>query len=113
MYDTHTIMVDYHLVKGEKMGKWKNILFIALTFAMLLYAIPQLSFDETWTASTIFSLLWILFSLVVIAAHLHQLLGVDEAEQERLDAIKRVRKWKMNQLMQGNKGFYATSRNEE
>lgn len=81
------------------MWKWKNLIFIVLAFIMLLIAIPQFAAEKSSTQAIVFSVIWVFFALLVIAAHLHQLLGVDPSEQRRLEAIKKMRKWRMEQLL--------------
>ncbi len=81
----------------------RNVVYILVAAGMLVYALPLLELGGGFTLPTVFGIVWICFALMIIAAHLHHLLGVDEAERERLAQIKRVRKWQMQQLFLGKK----------
>jgi hypothetical protein len=81
----------------------RNVLYIAAAAGMLIYALPLLDIGGGFTLPTVFAIVWLCFALMIIAAHLHHLLGVDEAERERLAQIKRMRKWQMQQLFLGKK----------
>lgn len=81
----------------------KNMIYLALALAMLIYAVPQLEIGQGLTAPTIFSIAWICFALMIIAAHLHELLGVDEEQRRELAKIKRMKAWQLEQAVQGRR----------
>lgn len=85
------------------MKGFKNIVFIGLALGMLLYAIPKLDIGPVWSLETVFGLGWIVFALLVVAAHLHQLLGVEEETKRELLKVKRMKRWKMEQALQGRR----------
>lgn len=91
------------------MRAWKHGLYIAVAAAMIIIALPRLDISGGWNLPTVFGVVWLCFALMIIASHLHQLLGVDEAEKERLEQIKRVRKHEMQQLFQGRKSLLHRS----
>ncbi|MCM3783220.1 hypothetical protein M3231_09565 [Neobacillus mesonae] len=74
-----------------RFGKWKHVLYMLIAGVMLVYALPKLTF-EGWSAG--FSIAWLAFTLLVIGANLHFILGVDE---EKKQALERVRKAKLRQ----------------
>lgn len=82
-----------------KMNKKKlpYAIYMALALMMVLIAIPRLELGGGWTLSTVFALVWIGFALLVIAANLYTLLGVNEETQQQLDRIRlaKRRKWQL------------------
>ncbi|MEC0368886.1 hypothetical protein P9847_25585 [Paenibacillus chibensis] len=79
----------------KKRNKFKHFLYLIVALAMLVYALPLISFSGGWSLVSAFGAAWALFAFLVIGAHLHYLLGVDEEKQKSLDRIKAV---KMHQL---------------
>ncbi len=77
----------------------RTILYLILAVGMLLYAIPRLHVGNGWTEETIFAASWIAISLLIIAAHLYDWIGVDEKTQKELDAVKRYKYWRLQQKM--------------
>ncbi len=77
--------------------KLPNAIYLILALAMVLIAIPRLELGAGGTLSTVFGLIWIGFALLVIAANLYTLLGVDEETRQQLDRI-RLAKRRMWQL---------------
>ncbi|NGM83062.1 hypothetical protein G5B47_11615 [Paenibacillus sp. 7124] len=74
----------------RKRNKFKHVVYLVLALVMLLYALPELS----WAGSTpvfVFGAVWVAFALLVIAAHLHFILGVDEEKQKRLEAVRKAK----------------------
>ncbi|MDO7906124.1 hypothetical protein Q5741_06785 [Paenibacillus sp. JX-17] len=72
--------------------KWKHGLYLTVALGMLVAALPRLSFAGGWNWATGFSAAWAGLTLLVIAANLHFLLGVDD---EKSRALERVRKAKL------------------
>lgn len=70
------------------MKEWKSVVFLSVALGMLIYAVPRLDMGEGASLPTVFGIVWMLFALVVIAAHLHQLLGVDEETKAELARVK-------------------------
>lgn len=71
------------------MKEWKSVVYMSLALGMLIYAVPRLDIGEGFTLPTVFGIVWIGFALMVVAAHLHRILGVDE---ETKNELARVRK---------------------
>ncbi|GGI44305.1 hypothetical protein GCM10008018_06440 [Paenibacillus marchantiophytorum] len=86
------------MVKG-----FKNVVYMSLAIGMLFYSIPQLNLTDMGSLPMIFSVIWIALAFLVIASHLHQILGVDEEKRKELSRIKRMKKWQMEQLVQGRR----------
>ncbi|WP_068773520.1 hypothetical protein [Paenibacillus sp. FJAT-26967] len=81
----------------------KNVIYMSLALGMLLYSVPQLNIGEGFTLPTVAGVVWICFALLVIAAHLHELLGVDEETRQDLVRVKRMKRWQNEQKIQGKK----------
>ncbi len=77
----------------------KNLLFLSITLGMLIYAVPRLHVGEGWTLPSLFAVIWIGFALLIVAAHLHELLGVDEEERAELKRLEHYRIWHRHQLI--------------
>jgi hypothetical protein len=61
----------------------KHVILMSLALGMLFYSLPRLKFNLEFSLSTTFTLVWISLALLIIAAHLHEILGVED-EQTRL-----------------------------
>jgi hypothetical protein len=72
-------------------GTIRNVIYLAVAIAMVLYALPRIEFGQSWTLSTVFGIVWLGFALIVISAQLYLLFGVKEATRQRLAQIKRER----------------------
>jgi hypothetical protein len=80
------------------MNAWKNVIYLSAALGMLIYAVPRLYVGEGWTMPTVFSIAWIAFALIIVAAHLHAILRVDE----EMDAqLQRLKKYRRRQLAKG------------
>jgi hypothetical protein len=81
----------------------KHIAYLGLSLGMLFYAVPKLDMENGWTVPTIFGLLWVAFALLVVAAHLHEILGVEEEAKRQVAMVRRMKKWQFEQLLQGKR----------
>lgn len=79
------------------MKAWKHILYLCVALGMLVYAAPQLSVGQGFNGASLFGVVWICFALLVIAAQLHELLGVDGEKRERLRQVKRMRHYRLQE----------------
>ncbi|MEK3686427.1 hypothetical protein GC101_20015 [Paenibacillus sp. LMG 31459] len=75
----------------KKRNKFKHSVYLLAALAMLLYALPKLSFQNGpgWVLG--FGIVWCAFAFLVIASHLHFIIGVDEEKQKRLEAVRKVK----------------------
>jgi len=87
---------DVALVKDAK-----RLVYLAAALGMLLYAVPRLDISGGWTAQTVFSVVWIGFALLLVAAQLHFILGVDEEMKDELKRIRQVRRGEMMRVWGG------------
>lgn len=71
------------------MKEWKSVLLLSGSLGMVIYAVPRLEMGQGASLPTVFGIIWVAFALLVIAAHLHQLLGVDEETKAELARVKR------------------------
>jgi hypothetical protein len=82
---------------------FKNVVYMSVALGMLIYSLPQLQLRDVGSLPMIFSSIWIAMALLVIASHLHQILGVDEEKRRELKRINRMKKWQLEQLVQGRR----------
>jgi preprotein translocase subunit SecF len=82
----------------------KSILSISLAVGMLIYAVPRLEIGQGFTAPTIFGIVWLCMSLIIIAAHLHHILKVDEETARELANVKKFKRWRTQQFIQRKMG---------
>ncbi|MEV2629380.1 hypothetical protein ABND78_16110 [Paenibacillus larvae] len=81
----------------------KNVIYMSLAVGMLIYALPKLNLGEGFTLPTLFGVVWVCFALFVVAAHLHELLGVDEERRQQMNRVQRMKKWQTEQTLQGRR----------
>jgi flagellar biosynthesis protein FliR len=81
----------------------KNVILMSFALGMLIYSVPQLDFSNGYTMASIFGIVWICMALLVIAAHLHEILGVDQEQKQELIRIKRMKRWQLVQAVQGKR----------
>jgi hypothetical protein len=77
--------------------EWKSVAYMSLALGMLIYAVPRLEIGQGLTLPTVFGIVWIGFALLIVAAHLHRILGVDEETKKEM---ARVRKYGRRQREQ-------------
>ncbi|MHA6529569.1 hypothetical protein [Paenibacillus sp. BAC0078] len=73
----------------KKRNKFKHAAYMLAALVMLLYALPQLSFQSGPSWALGFGVVWCIFAFLVIASHLHFIIGVDEEKQKRLEAVRK------------------------
>ncbi|OMF14100.1 hypothetical protein BK127_19410 [Paenibacillus sp. FSL H7-0331] len=81
----------------------KSVMYMGLALGMLFYAVPRLDIRSGFTLPTIFGVIWVLFALMIVAAHLHELIGVDERKKQEIVRIKRMKGWQMEQMLSGRR----------
>ncbi|GIP47121.1 hypothetical protein J53TS2_07120 [Paenibacillus sp. J53TS2] len=93
----------------KKPSKWKHVVYLILALAMLIYALPMISFEPGAGWVSLFGAVWAGFAFLVIGAHLHFLLGVGEEKQRELDRIRRAkyREWELQWQEDGKRGENA------
>jgi hypothetical protein len=74
-----------------------HLLYMLLALAMLVYALPMVSFNSENVWISLFGVVWVLFAFLVIAAHWHVILGVDEEKKKALERIRHAKfeQWQM------------------
>ena len=81
----------------------KNVIYMSAALGMLIYSVPQLDMGQGVTLPTVFAVIWVCLALLVVAAHLHEILGVDEEQRQELIRIKRMKKWQLEQALTGKR----------
>jgi hypothetical protein len=64
----------------------KHVILMSLALGMLFYSLPRLKFNLEFSLSTTFNVVWISLALLIVAAHLHEILGVDEDKARQLSS---------------------------
>lgn len=84
----------------KRLKKTKHVIYLLIALSMLVIALPRISFAGGLDWVNIFGIVWVLFSLLIVGAHLHFILGVDEEKKRALEAIRRakLRQWEMKLL---------------
>ncbi|BCJ88014.1 hypothetical protein [Effusibacillus dendaii] len=65
----------------------RSFVYMGLGLAILFYAIPQLP-KFSWTLAGLFSVIWLLFGILVVGANLYYLIGVDKERRRRQEFQK-------------------------
>lgn len=76
-----------------------SVICLCVALGLLLYAVPRLEIGQGLTLSGIFSIVWLGMILLIIAAHLHRLLGVDEETQQEMDRVRLYKQWRTRQWL--------------
>jgi hypothetical protein len=97
-------MEQHVQVGGNAVKTWKNVLYLSLALGMLIFAVPRLEIGGGLSMPTVFGILWIAFALTVIAAHLHRIIGVDEAKDTELRQVHNVAKLRRRQWLERQLG---------
>lgn len=82
------------------MKELKSVAYMSVALGMLIYAVPRLEIGQGFTAATVFSIVWIGFALLTVAAHLHRILGVDEETRQELARVRRHARMRREQWLQ-------------
>lgn len=82
---------------NRKKNKLKHTLYLLIALGMLIYALPSISFADGFSWVSMFGAVWAGFALLVIASHMYILIGVDEAKEKQLEAIRKqkMRQWQL------------------
>lgn len=90
----------------KRFKKVKHVVYLLIALSMLVIALPRISFAGGMDWVNVFGIVWVLFSLLVIAAHLHFILGVDEEKKRALEAVRRakMRQWEIKLLDKQEQG---------
>ncbi|WP_438349610.1 hypothetical protein ACP8HI_02725 [Paenibacillus sp. FA6] len=75
----------------KKRRKFMHFLYMLLALAMLLYALPLITFNSGDVWVSVFGVVWGLFAFLVIGAHWHVILGVDEEKKKALERIRQAK----------------------
>lgn len=69
-------------------NKWRHVVYLALALVMLGIGLPEMRFAAEWSAHVVFSFSWAAFVLLIVAANLYALLGMDEDTAKQLQRVK-------------------------
>jgi hypothetical protein len=83
-------MTEIEELNGMLAGKVRHVIYLLIALAMLVYALPRLELSAPWSLMSVFGLVWIGFSLVIITAHVNALV-MNEEKRKELARIKRAK----------------------
>jgi hypothetical protein len=69
-----------------------NMIYLTIAASMLIYAVPHLQIGQEWSLKTVFTLVWLLLALVVIASHLRGILKVDQEVKLEVKPVKQMKR---------------------
>lgn len=93
------------------MNKGLQVISLGLAIGLLLYAVPRLEIGQGFSLPTLFAIVWLSMILLIIAAYLHHLLGVDEETRNELARIRSYKRWRNQQwLEQATRKLFERSR---
>lgn len=82
----------------------KPVMGLSGAFGLLLFALPRLEMGQGLTLPSLFGAVWLGMILLVIGAHLHEMLGVDEETRQEMDRIREYRRWRRGQRLESAAG---------
>lgn len=90
--------------------EFKSVAYMSLALGMLIYAVPRLEIGHGLTGSTVFGIVWIGFALLIVAAHLHRILGVDEETKKEMARVRKYAKLRREQWLNGKMRMLDTKK---
>lgn len=75
----------------------KSLFYLIIVLAVVFYALPIIPISSQQLLDKIFSILWIVFALLIIGAHLNILLDLDEKKRKEIDRLERYKLWEKEQ----------------
>lgn len=91
------------------MGGFRTVIGIVAIVGMMVYAVPRLGVAGGDAGAAAFAVCWLIFALLILAAHLHQWLGVDEEAAREMERIRRMKRWKREQWLAARSGMQGGS----
>lgn len=79
------------------MNKKKGFIGFIAALTILFYAVPKLPIHAAHSEASLFAAVWLCFALLIVAAHLYYLFGVDRQEEEAYRRVQRLKRWRMQQ----------------
>jgi len=77
----------------------KSLIYFIVSLATMFYALPRIPLLGYNNGAFIFSIVWLLFGLLVVGAHLDQMIFLDEKKRKRLARLKKIRYRKQEQII--------------
>lgn len=87
---------------SRKKSQAVSVISIVAVLAMLFIALPTIPLREGFSLASIFGVVWALFAVLIIGAHLYRLLKVDEDTEMRMKAIKKEKIRKLERRIMGD-----------
>ncbi|MGG4141638.1 hypothetical protein ABEW34_00780 [Paenibacillus algorifonticola] len=80
-------------------GRSRHVLYLLAAVAMLVYGVPRLDLGAPWSGTSLFSIVWLVFSLVIVAAQIDALMQ-GEARRQQMQRIKRAKSRALERKLQ-------------
>lgn len=91
-------------------GRARHLAYLLLALAMLVFALPRLELGEPLGLASAFSYVWIALALVIAAAHLNELLLMDDEKRKELARIKQAKYAMLERKLMQQKSVAKNSR---
>lgn len=88
--------------RRRAVGRLVSVISIVVVLAMLLIALPTIPLREGWSLASIFGIVWAAFAILIIGAHLHRLLRVNEETEARMRKVKAEKYRQLEQRILGS-----------
>ncbi|WP_193556134.1 hypothetical protein [Paenibacillus ginsengarvi] len=92
------------------MKEWKSVVYMSLALGMLMYAVPRLHIGPGLTPEGAFGLVWIGFALLIVAAHLHHILGVEEETKREMARVRKYSRLQRQMWLSGKMRAMASKK---
>ena len=85
----------------------RSFVYLTIGLAMLFYAMPNLP-DVEASLQGAFTVLWLMFAMLIIGANLYHLIGVDRENQAR----KKRNAWLERGLSELRRGYFVEAKRQ-
>jgi len=77
----------------------RSFIYLIIALACIFYALPLIPFYNQNSLATLFSAVWAGFALIIIGAHLNNLIDIDFKRKIELIKLEKYRLWKKEQKL--------------
>ncbi|MGD9677596.1 MAG: hypothetical protein AB7V16_04390 [Vulcanibacillus sp.] len=77
----------------------RSFIYLIIALACIFYALPLIPFYNQDSLVTLFSAVWVGFALIIIGAHLNNIIDIDFKRKIELIKLEKYRLWKKEQKL--------------